>query len=115
MEDIDDDSLEHEKNIGYFSTLNLNYCATDEEIKKYYFFHLDSMLSISHLNLRNFNELYERYNNKYEKEFLEKKEIIGSAKKGNINPKELMEKIYISYSILEDRFVFFFIKNYESI
>ena len=67
------------------------------------------MLFIFHLNLRNFNDLYERYSNKYEKEFLEKKEIV-FPKKGYKNPKELMEKIYISYSILEDRFVSFSMK-----
>lgn len=36
MEDSDDDSTKRE-NIGYFSTLNLNYFSTDEDIKRFFF------------------------------------------------------------------------------
>lgn len=34
MEDSDEDSGKKETNIGYFSTLNLDYFSTDEDIKK---------------------------------------------------------------------------------
>ena len=35
MDDSDDDALKREQNIGYFSTLNLNYFSTDEDIKRF--------------------------------------------------------------------------------
>ena len=38
MEDSDDESAKRENNIGYFSTLNLNYFSTDEDIKRLFFF-----------------------------------------------------------------------------
>lgn len=105
MEDSDDECFTKETNIGYYSTLNLNYFSTDEDIKRF------SLPVISHSKeIRNFNELYERYNTLYEKETLVPGKIPENPPKRQAsftNLKELIEKIYISYSVLEDRLVNF--------
>ena len=88
-DDPQEDSQQQQPDLGYFSILNLNFFATDQDFKRFFPF---TSVFILYNSERNYSELLPIY---YDT-------INGSLKEKDINYKEVGEKVSTAFLVLEN-------------